>query len=311
LAGRDLQTLVAGLAESHGPQLRRFLLARIRNPADVSDILQDIYLRMLRIPRVESIRSPEAYLFTVAQHVLQQYTLLQSKLRPSIDLEAMIEGLNCRSDADPMLEADAQRCVEDCSKPLICFPPRFARRSFFTAAMGCRSTKSARASESRAHGEEEFGQSVDAIPAQIESGGVRIRMERKFTSTFNDQIYQEACEWFVEFRSQDLDAAGHRRFDAWARQSPEHLAAYLEIAAIWKDGPALGSTLKWDTAALIAHASADAGNIVTLSAQPGTSREVVVPTRAASRPRRSRARAAMVLADGHRARGLNWPHQPP
>jgi RNA polymerase sigma factor (sigma-70 family) len=124
LAGRDLQTLVAGLAESHGPQLRRFLLARIRNPADVSDILQDIYLRMLRIPRVESIRSPEAYLFTVAQHVLQQYTLLQSKLRPSTDLEAMIEGLNCRSDADPMLEADAQRCVEDLQQALDLFSPK-------------------------------------------------------------------------------------------------------------------------------------------------------------------------------------------
>jgi transmembrane sensor len=108
-------------------------------------------------------------------------------------------------------------------------------------------------------------------------------MERKITPTFNDQIYQEACEWFVEFRSQDLDAAGHRQFDAWARQSPEHLAAYLEVAAIWKEGSALGSTLKWDTAALIAHASTDAGNIVTLSRQPGTSRDADVPARAAPR----------------------------
>jgi RNA polymerase sigma factor (sigma-70 family) len=124
LTAPDLQTLVAELAESHGPQLRRFLLARIRNPADVSDILQDIYLRMLRIPRVESIRSPEAYLFTVAQHVLQQYTLLQSKLRPSIDLAEVLEGLHGRSDLDPMLEADAQRCVEELQQALDLFSPK-------------------------------------------------------------------------------------------------------------------------------------------------------------------------------------------
>jgi len=43
------------------------LLARVRNIADVPDITQEVYLRMLRVPNVESIRSPEAYLFTVAQ----------------------------------------------------------------------------------------------------------------------------------------------------------------------------------------------------------------------------------------------------
>jgi RNA polymerase sigma factor (sigma-70 family) len=124
LAARDPQTLVAALAESHGPQLRRFLLARIRNSADVSDILQDIYLRMLRIPRVESIRSPEAYLFTVAQHVLQQYTLLQSKARPSSDLAGILEGLHGRVEADPMLEVDAQRCLEELQQALDLLSPK-------------------------------------------------------------------------------------------------------------------------------------------------------------------------------------------
>jgi len=140
-------------------------------------------------------------------------------------------------------------------------------------------------------------------------------MERKSTPTFNDQIYQEACEWFVEFRSADLDAAGHRRFDAWARQSPEHLAAYLEIAAIWKDGPALGSKLKWDTAALIAHAATDTDNIVTLPPRIGS--EVAAPTNAPSplgpNPRSARPwsgtwtrLAASVAAIGLMVGGAVW-----
>jgi transmembrane sensor len=81
----------------------------------------------------------------------------------------------------------------------------------------------------------------------------------------NEQVYQEACEWFVEFRSGDLDDAGRRRFDLWARKSPEHLAAYLEIAAIWSEGSALDPDLKWDPKALISHAKADATNVVPLT----------------------------------------------
>jgi RNA polymerase sigma-70 factor (ECF subfamily) len=67
----DHQALVAGLLESHGQQLKRYLLARVRNSADVPDIVQEVFLRMMRVPNVESVRSPEAHLFTVAQHVVQ------------------------------------------------------------------------------------------------------------------------------------------------------------------------------------------------------------------------------------------------
>ena len=81
-----VQKLVAGLVASHGAQLRRFLFARVANMADVPDIAQEVYLRMLRVSNIESIRSPEAYLFTVAQHVVQQHTLKSLARPPSIEL---------------------------------------------------------------------------------------------------------------------------------------------------------------------------------------------------------------------------------
>jgi transmembrane sensor len=93
-------------------------------------------------------------------------------------------------------------------------------------------------------------------------------MQPKTPLKLNEQIYQEACEWFVEFRSGDLDGAGRRRFDLWARKSPEHLAAYLEIAAIWNVGSSLDSDLKWDAPTLIAQAAADAANVVPLPDRP-------------------------------------------
>jgi RNA polymerase sigma factor (sigma-70 family) len=109
---------------SHGPQLRRFLLARVRNTADVPDIVQDVYLRMLRITHVESIRSPEAYLFTVAQHVLHQYTLRQSQIPLSVDLEGMLEPPHARPDTDPVLEVGAQQCLNDLQQALDLLTPK-------------------------------------------------------------------------------------------------------------------------------------------------------------------------------------------
>jgi RNA polymerase sigma factor (sigma-70 family) len=113
LGFEDHQTLVAGLVESHGQQLRRYLLSRVRNAADVPDIVQEVFLRMMRVPNVESVRSPEAYLFTVAQHVVQQHTLKQSAVTPSADLARILTDRNQASSyADPLLEVHAEQCLE-------------------------------------------------------------------------------------------------------------------------------------------------------------------------------------------------------
>ena len=108
----DPQIFVADLAATHGDQLRRFLVARLRNPADVPDIVQEVYLRMLRIPNIESIRSPEAYLFTVAQHVIQQHTLRQTATPPSVELTEMLDILSAPPEVDPLLATEAAQCVE-------------------------------------------------------------------------------------------------------------------------------------------------------------------------------------------------------
>lgn len=90
-------------------------------------------------------------------------------------------------------------------------------------------------------------------------------MERPARLKMNTQIYEEACAWFVESRSGDLDDAGRREFDRWLRKSPEHLSAYLEIAAIWNEGPSLDPQSKWtaDTLIELARESTD-DNIIAL-----------------------------------------------
>lgn len=113
LVAEGPKTLVARLIDSHGEQLRRFLTTRVRNAADVPDILQEVFLRMLRVPDQEAIRSPEAYLFTVAQHVAQQHALREATQPRSVEITRILTQLNAASDADPALQASADQCIEE------------------------------------------------------------------------------------------------------------------------------------------------------------------------------------------------------
>ena len=125
----NAQSLVAGLVASHGLQLRRFLLARLRNVADVPDFMQEVYLRMLRVRNAESIRSPEAYLFTVAQHVVQQQALQTSASADASQLMRMLERGQVGPDGNPELDVSAQQCLEQLQKSLDELHPK-ARAAF-------------------------------------------------------------------------------------------------------------------------------------------------------------------------------------
>lgn len=90
-------------------------------------------------------------------------------------------------------------------------------------------------------------------------------MDSRARSRFNTQIYEQACEWFVDCRAGDLDAAGRRAFDQWLRKSPDHLNAYLELAAIYDEGPTPEAVGKWQVDELVAAAARSHDNVVSLS----------------------------------------------
>jgi transmembrane sensor len=83
-------------------------------------------------------------------------------------------------------------------------------------------------------------------------------------SRLNAQIYEEASEWFVDFRDREPDEATRRAFDRWLRKSPEHLSAYLEIAAIWSEAPRLDPRRRWTPERLIEEARLTHDNVVPL-----------------------------------------------
>lgn len=52
------------------------------------------------------------------------------------------------------------------------------------------------------------------------------------------QVLDEASVWFVTLRGSDVPASTARDFHEWLKRSPEHIRAYLEIAAVYADIPA-------------------------------------------------------------------------
>jgi transmembrane sensor len=54
----------------------------------------------------------------------------------------------------------------------------------------------------------------------------------------NQQIVEEAAEWFVELNAGQPDRMTKQAFDAWLRKSPEHVRAYLEMLPTWEEAAA-------------------------------------------------------------------------
>src|ERR1700739_5029138 len=77
------------------------------------------------------------------------------------------------------------------------------------------------------------------------------------------QIYEEAAEWLVELRVGVVDARMRSGLDAWFRESPQHIRAFLELSSIWEDGSDPDLDRAHTTDELIERARA-ATNVVSL-----------------------------------------------
>jgi RNA polymerase sigma factor (sigma-70 family) len=122
----DSQNFVAKLATRYSHRLRQFLSARLRNQHEVPDLAQEVFLRLLRVQHHESIRSPEAYLFTVASHVIHQHVLRKSSEPVSVDIADVFSELQALSGDDPLGQADNATRIANLERIMKDLPPRIS-----------------------------------------------------------------------------------------------------------------------------------------------------------------------------------------
>jgi RNA polymerase sigma factor (sigma-70 family) len=115
---------LAAIEKNHGRQLRRYLAVRMRNAAaDVPDLVQEIFLRLLRIKDQDTIRNPRAYLYTIASHVLHQHALRQTATPEFIEIADVVSELQAVPDTDPALQAELDQRFEEIGRGLRAVAP--------------------------------------------------------------------------------------------------------------------------------------------------------------------------------------------
>lgn len=111
------------------------------------------------------------------------------------------------------------------------------------------------------------------------------------TSGVNAHILEEATHWFIEVNEPGFDDEGRRRFNVWLRRSPEHVQAYLQIAALWEGTPAVAGACAVPAAELVARTLGQ-GNVVAFPDTP----PIETPTITATPPPASEQREGNAIS---------------
>jgi RNA polymerase sigma-70 factor (ECF subfamily) len=72
---------------THRSALQAFFYRRLHAKADAPDLVQEVYLRMLRVNDPAAILNPEAYLFTVAGNLMKENAMADRRTAASLRIE--------------------------------------------------------------------------------------------------------------------------------------------------------------------------------------------------------------------------------
>lgn len=87
VVGEPNSTLIERLFSENRSKLQSFFRRRVRTGADAPDLVQEVYLRMLRISDKEAIRNPLFYLYTVANNLVKEHAVLEQRRASGIDID--------------------------------------------------------------------------------------------------------------------------------------------------------------------------------------------------------------------------------
>jgi RNA polymerase sigma factor (sigma-70 family) len=124
MATESRETFLGQMVDSHKTRLRRYFAARLHNVADIGDLAQEVFLRLIRVERHERIRNPEAYLFTIASHVLAQHSLqARERERECVDIADPAADGYLAVDTDQDHRIDLERRAKEMQRVISQLPP--------------------------------------------------------------------------------------------------------------------------------------------------------------------------------------------
>lgn len=82
-------SLASRTLREHGADLRRYLRSRLARPQDLDDVVQEVYLRLLRVQQRDKVQNPLAYVFGIAANVVSEFRLRERRSRLVYDSDVM------------------------------------------------------------------------------------------------------------------------------------------------------------------------------------------------------------------------------
>lgn len=80
---------LAGVRSEFAPHLYGFLIHRLGNKDDAQDLVQEAYLRFLRLDRDKIIEKPESYLFRIAANLANEFSMQKRRAPTPVDLDSL------------------------------------------------------------------------------------------------------------------------------------------------------------------------------------------------------------------------------
>lgn len=126
LIAKSQHSFMVAIEKTYGRALRRFMSSRMRRAtaADAPDLVQEVFLRLLRIDDHDAIRNPQAYLYTIAGHVLHQYNLREAVHPEPMDPLTIAAEFDALASADPAEEIEIEQRFEKIGRALEQVSPR-------------------------------------------------------------------------------------------------------------------------------------------------------------------------------------------
>jgi len=104
-----LPSFAADAAEHYGAELHRFLARRMHRPQDIEDLVQEVYVRLLRINDSEFIRNPRAYILQTAAHVVHDWVSKNRRAQSYVVVDSEIVDHITENPTEPTTDQLAKR----------------------------------------------------------------------------------------------------------------------------------------------------------------------------------------------------------
>jgi RNA polymerase sigma-70 factor (ECF subfamily) len=116
--GDPRNALVSAIATEYGRQLSQFFAARFPPGGDAQDLVQEVYVRLLKLGRPELIRCPKAYVYRVAASIAREHWLKRASRAPHVQFDELAEDTTTHADQDVATQVECWDEVLALLKPL-------------------------------------------------------------------------------------------------------------------------------------------------------------------------------------------------